>query len=109
MIKNFIVNADSVGVTEHDVAAIFGDINGVIDNTDDIIFSDATELEELAVAAGIFPSKTRARNNKFSGPIPWGVNFFGTKKRRFWVWNPKPSTKEITISISFDHTNKILS
>jgi len=67
--------------------------------------SEATQLEELAVLAGIFPSKGRARKNGFSGPIPHGLECLGTKKKWLWVWNPNQS-EEPTVKDGFVKTNK---
>lgn len=104
MIHNFIVNHGQV--TDDDVAAMFGDFDGVIDEIDDIIFSDATDLADLAVEVGLFPSKTRARKNGLHGPIPHGLSWIGTKKRRFFVWNPVPPEEGPVFSRNFDHTDK---
>ena len=45
-------------------------------------------LETLAVQEGIFKSLTEARKNGFSGPIPHGVAWWGTKKKRFCTLRP---------------------
>ncbi len=45
-------------------------------------------MEMLAVEAGIFASKSKARSNGFCGEVPHGIHCFGTKKNRFLVWNP---------------------
>lgn len=53
---------------------------------------DDWNLETLAVEAGIFKSKNFARSNGFCGEVPHGVCRLGTKKNRFWVWNPKKNS-----------------
>ena len=103
--KHFVVNASTL---EPAASAEEADwIFGPMDNGEEIVFSDATDMEALAAEAGIFPSKSQARKNGFSGPIPFGVNFFGTKKpgKRFWVWNLTQGG-EPTIRKNFNHTNR---
>ena len=109
MIKNFIINAKQAEVTDKDIRMIFGDVNGDLHSSDEIVITEMKTLEELAVVAAIFPSKTRARKNNFHGPVPHGLSWFGTKKRRFWVWNPIPLAEgeEVVISPNFNHTHKL--
>jgi len=45
-------------------------------------------VEAMAVAAGVFPSRSQARRAGFSGAAPWGLELLGTNQRTFWVWNP---------------------
>ncbi len=103
-ILNFIVNHKEV--VETDIPSMFGDFDGNIADFDEIVLSEATTLEELAVTAKIFLSKGQARKNKLFGPIPHGLSWFGTKKKRFWVWNPVLTDEEIVVSPNFDHTEK---
>ncbi len=51
-----------------------------------ICLPQTTTMEELFVINGIFPSKGQSRKNGISGPIPFGVNLMGSKRRRFYVW-----------------------
>ena len=104
MFPNFVVNHE--GVTDRDVTLMFGDMNDVIDPADEIIFTVATDLAELAVLTGIFPSKSRARKNGLHGPIPHGLSWIGTKKKRFFVWNPVLTDDVPVFSKNFDHTNR---
>ncbi len=57
--------------------------------------SNAMDLETLAVEVGVFKSKAEARKNGWQGPIPFGFNCLGTKKRRIWVWNPEKNTHQL--------------
>ena len=68
------------------------------------LFEEA-RMEDLAVLSGLFKSKGDARKNGFSGPIPWGLNLLGTKRRRVWVWNPV-KTEDIKELSAFDHTEQ---
>jgi hypothetical protein len=53
------------------------------------------EWEDLALAAGFFPSKTQARKNGWQGPVPFG---FGQRKfgkgKGVWFFNPTPETED---------------
>jgi hypothetical protein len=53
------------------------------------------EWEDLALAAGFFPSKTQARQNGWQGPVPFG---FGQRKfgkgKGVWFFNPTPETED---------------
>lgn len=102
MIDDFIVNVAREEV-EDLLPAMFCEI-GVETPPINLVFSQAQNLEALAVEAGLFPSKGQARKNGFSGPFPWGLRLLGTKHRRFWVWNPKPTTEVVTLAKGFDHT-----
>lgn len=54
-------------------------------------------MEALAAMSGVFPSRGQARKNGFAGPIPHGLELWGTNQHTFWVWNPKPPKKKPTI------------
>lgn len=55
-------------------------------------------MEALAAQARVFDSRGQARKNGFSGPIPQGLELWGTNQRTFWCWNPRPPTQPPTIS-----------
>jgi len=102
MIRHFIVNPDTLegGLTSRDVDLIFGPL----EEMDEVVEIEATDLAVLAVEARVFPSRGQARKNGLGGPIPHGVHFLGTKKRRFWVWSPAPPEQEPTFNPGMDHT-----
>lgn len=54
-------------------------------------------MEALAAMAGVFPSRGQARKNGFAGPVPHGLELWGTSQRTFWCWNPKHPAKPPTI------------
>lgn len=100
MIKNFVIFTSPEQQQElQDL------IDLVIQPTelDEIIILLATSCEQLAVESGLFPSLSQARKNNFSGPIPFGLSQLGTKKHRFWVWNPN-KFGEVTILNQFIHS-----
>lgn len=98
MILHAVVNHE--GVTDAEIEHIFDPEDG----TEDIVRSDASCMEELAVQAGIFPSKGQARKNGFCGPIPHGVECFGIKKKWLWVWNPLSNEEAIVLKKGFVQT-----
>lgn len=53
------------------------------------LFPEKITLDILAREAGIFSSSSDARRNGFFGPVPAGVNEWGTKKKRFFTIRPK--------------------
>lgn len=53
-----------------------------------VLFSFSDRIEDLAVRAGLFSSKTQARKNGYSGLIPTGYSEHGSRKNRSYVWNP---------------------
>lgn len=78
---------------DQDVEAVFGPY----DESDKLRGIDKdTDLSVLARIAQVFPSSSAARRAGCTGPIPHGLNIIGTKKKRFWVWNPHGTTE-------FDH------
>jgi len=103
MFINFIIDGEFKPTDEE----IFE--NMACNEFDEVRKISCDNLETLAAEAGVFPSKGRARKNGFCGPIPHGISFLGTKKKRFWVWNPNPPDNKPTISKSFDHTDRWLS
>jgi len=93
-------------ISEQDIQEIISPLEGL----DEIIVIDPDNapfplnMETLAVEMGIFPSKGKARKNGFGGPIPHGLEAWGTKKRWFWVWNLVEPTSEPTIRQNFNQT-----
>lgn len=102
MIINFVITGGELEVSDDEIFD-----NMIVNPEIDQVFKiECSNLETLAAEAGVFQSKGKARKSGFSGPIPHGISFLGTKKKRFWVWNPNPPESEPTISKSFDHTNR---
>lgn len=82
LIKNFVINASGIeDLAEWMMQPVIG-IDELIITTENIL------MEDLAVQSGMFPSKGQARKNGFVGEVPTGFWWLGTKKIRFWVWNP---------------------
>jgi len=85
-----------------------GDIDivfGPMDGTEEIVSLEHDDLAAMAAEAGVFKSRSDARRNGLGGPCPTGLWQFGTKKRRFWVWNPHSPTGKVTVNLSFDKTD----
>ncbi len=101
--KHFVVNPEH-NLRMKDIAIVFGPLDG----TEEVVNLEHDDLATMAVEAGIFKSKTEARKNGLSGPCPHGLWQFGTKKRRFWVWNPREPSGQVTVSVSFDKTKRWL-
>ena len=101
MIKNFIVNSSALpgGVTDRDIVVVLHP-----ESFDEVECIEAEDLAMLAVAAGIFASRSQARKNGLAGPIPHGLHLFGTKKKRFWVWSPAPPARPPVFHENFDYT-----
>jgi len=99
---NFVVNGEDFefegvkGVSEEDIEMFLEPDSG-----DEVIRITADDLSTLAVEAKLFKSKGQARKAGFAGPIPWGINLFGTKKKKFWVWSPVKPTSAPTIKENF--------
>lgn len=68
--------------TFHDCSMLFGDEEVIR------LPSEKLQWEDVAVAAGFFPSKTRARKNGWIGPLPhgFGQRKFG-KSKCVWFFN----------------------
>ena len=97
---HFVVITPDCPVSERDIELIFGPlIEG-----EQIVKVQSDDLASMAVEAGVFPSKGQSRKNGLDGPAPHGLHQIGTKKRRFWVWNPAPSGEKVTLNPSFDRT-----
>ena len=97
MICHFVVQNSDFPVSEADIELVFGLQEQVIEVKSD-------DLAAMAVAAGLFSSKGQSRKAGLRGPAPHGLHMIGTKKRRFWVWNPVASDEKVTLSPSFDKT-----
>jgi hypothetical protein len=104
MIMFFVIIGGDLNPTDKDISNFL-----CPEPVDQIFKIDNTSLEELACMSGIFNSKGLARKNGLFGDIPHGISFIGTKKRRFWVWNPNQLTSDIRFDRSFDHTKKYFS
>lgn len=99
--KHFIVNPDH-NLRMADVDIVFGPLDG----TEEIVNLEHDDLAVMAVEAGVFTSKGQARKNGLGGPCPTGLWQFGTKKRRFWVWNPNSPSGKVTVGANFDKTKR---
>tara|TARA_B100000963_G_C22284357_1_gene518569 strand:+ start:186 stop:497 length:312 start_codon:yes stop_codon:yes gene_type:complete len=99
--KHFIVNPDH-NLRMADVDIVFGPLDG----TEQIVNLEHDDLAVMAVEAGVFESKGQARKNGLGGPCPTGLWQFGTKKRRFWVWNPNSPSGKVTVEANFDKTRR---
>ena len=75
-------------------ASVFCATIGEVDRTD--FFADEDEVvkmptdskwEDVAVLAGIFPSKGQARKNQWGGEIPagWSEKMFGKRKKFIFI------------------------
>ena len=100
-IKHFIVVHPHIEVLNRDIELVFGPI----DRDDEIIEVESDDLALMAVAAGLFPSNGQSRKNGLAGPAPHGLWCVGTRKRRFWVWNPGSPSGKVVLSPSFDKTS----
>jgi hypothetical protein len=100
LILHFVVEKPDFPVSERDIELIFGPTGPL----DKVIKVQTDDLASMAVEAGLFPSKGQSRKNGLHGPAPHGLHQIGTKKRRFWVWNPKSSDDKVTFSLTFDRT-----
>ena len=58
--------------------------------SEDVHFTEATDLSVLMKELGIFKSTSQARQAGRVGPIPEGFTFSfkASKKRSIWIWNP---------------------
>jgi hypothetical protein len=99
-LKHFVVQRENQIVQQRDIDLVFGPLEA----GEEILVIDHDDLATMAVEAGLFPSKGQSRRNGLGGPAPHGLHQIGTKKRRFWVWNPVPSVEKVTLNPSFDRT-----
>ena len=90
---HFVVTNDQNPVSDEDIELVFGPFDG----DEEIVRVQSADLSAMAADAGVFPSRGQARKNGLGGPAPQGVNRIGTKKRRFWVWNPSPTAEEVVM------------
>lgn len=73
-------------VPDETVEEMFGPFD---ENDVTIKFEEPFTLADCVVEMGIFPSKTRARQNGWGGEIDRGFNAYKIGKRRFWTYWPK--------------------
>ena len=99
--KHFIVKPPG-NLSFKDISCVFGPLDG----TEEFVTVETDDLAAMATQAGVFNSRGEARRNGLVGPCPTGVWLFGTKKRRFWVWNPRSPSGKVTVSLAFDKTGK---
>ena len=99
--KHFVVNPNQ-NMSFGDIDCIFGPMDG----SEEIVAVVNDDLAAMAAEAGVFSSRGEARRNGLGGPCPTGVWQFGTKKKRFWVWNPQSPTGTVTVSVNFDKTSR---
>lgn len=83
------INFISVKCPESDIENMFGDWDGVVEDTV-AWFDPANEtMAHLMVQAGAFSSVTQARKNGWDKPVPGGFTEHKVGKHtRIWVWNP---------------------
>ena len=62
-----------------------------LDSDKVILFTHKERMEDLAVLAGLFQSRTQARKNGWSGSIPAGWSEHGSKKNRIYIYNEEYS------------------
>ena len=98
--KHFVVQRENHTVAQRDIDLVFGPLEA----HEEILVVDHDDLATMAVAAGLFPSKGQSRRNGLAGPAPHGLHQIGTKKRRFWVWNPVPGDEKVILNPSFNRT-----
>ena len=100
MIFHFVVENPDFPVSDRDIECIFGPMG----SAEQIVKVQTDDLAAMAVEAGLFPSKGQSRKNGLHGSAPHGIHQIGTKKRRFWVWNPEASGEQVTFNLAFDRT-----
>ena len=67
--------------TERDLINVF--------HGEEVTFSTATDIANLMVEVGAYPSTSKARQAGRHGAIPDGfTEFKASKKMRIWIWNP---------------------
>ena len=68
-----------------------GDFDFLFNKDDEIIILEpfATMLDVLVIS-GIYPSKSKARNDGWNKPIPmgWWDEYVGKRRTRISIWNP---------------------
>lgn len=97
---HFVVERKDNVVSDRDIEIVFGPQDG----HEKVIKIKTDDLAFMAVEAGVFSSKGQARKNGLGGPAPHGLHQIGTKKKRFWVWNPVAGSERVTLNPSFDRT-----
>jgi len=96
MERAFVIVGGSISPKKEEIILFFSDSFEMV---------DVSDLETLAVLAGVFPSKRKARKSGLCGVIPFGISLIGTKRNRFWVWSPC-DCGDVSMNKSFDKTNK---
>ena len=82
-----------------DIETVFGPIDG----SESFIAVTDPGVANMAVMAGVFKSKGQSRKSGMTGSAPPGLSLLGTKKNRFWVWNPEGTEDNVTLSSAFIH------
>lgn len=111
LIRNIVIARIGTPKSWDDISTVtLGEVQDIIspmEGLDEVVIIDPSEplnMETLAVECGIFPSKNKARKNGFGGPIPFGLEAWGTKKKWFWVWNLVEPESTPTIKKNFNQT-----
>jgi len=98
---HFVIVGTGNFIRNEDLVHVFGTSSH---QTEHLEFIETDDLAIMAVKAGIFPSKNQAKKNGLRGPAPSGLHWIGTKKKRFWVWNPHPSSRKVMLRPTFSHS-----
>ena len=98
---HFVVQRENCTVAQRDIELVFGPLEA----HEEVLVIDHDDLAEMAVEAGLFPSKGQSRRNGLAGPAPHGLHQIGTKKRRFWVWNHVAGDERVILNPSFNKTH----
>ncbi len=78
-INNIVVSSSPW--RDSDLAALFND--------EAVMYCEATDLPNLMVEVGAYPSTSKARQAGRQGAIPTGyTEFKASKKRQLYIWNP---------------------
>ena len=99
--KHFIVCPEG-NLSSKEIDCMFGPLDG----TEEFVTLKSDDLAAMASEAGVFKSRGEARRNGLKGSCPTGIWQFGTKKRRFWVWNPQSPTGKVTVNSNFDKSDR---
>jgi hypothetical protein len=87
MMTNFIHNSTS----QRDKEMLFADHDNDLSGEIFIEIDDDTTLEDIVVDHfNKFPSRSQARKNNWSGPIPLGFKAWKLGKTFFWTFKPLP-------------------
>ena len=89
--KNFcFMVKDNPNIRNTDFKELFGDWDG---NTfdDEIIWLESNStMADVVVASGVYPTKSKAKNDGWNKPIPigWWDKEVGKRRTRISIWNP---------------------